>query len=162
MFGTQSPGRSRLLAVMILAVIFAAGGLAGAAGRALVASEPERPARDRDNNPRGQRGSILLEPGVFEVLQVTPEQKAELQRMLAERDTQIVAIWKEVDPRIKQVIRQTHKEIRGVLDVAQEARLDSLLEARRERYRQEHNHRDGDRNGRSGPDSSGAQKKPEN
>ena len=153
MFGTsETPGRARLLASIMLAVTFAAGALAGAAGeRVLRARQIDQKA------PSGpgplHRGSVLLEPGTFDLIRATPEQREELQALLAERDSQTVAIWSEVEPKYRQVFEDARKEIRGVLSADQKVTLDSLIDARRERWRQNRENRYRDRCPAAGADT---------
>lgn len=139
MFGSSAgPRRARLVATMMLAVTFAVGALAGAAGERLLWAnrKPDDANRQSNRNTRGGRGSILLEPGVFDVLAATPEQRAEITTMIARRDSQVVQIWAEMEPRLEDAFHRSRRDLRLVLNGEQELKLDSLLADRRARWKQ--------------------------
>jgi len=138
MFGASAAsGRTRLVATLMLAVTFAVGALAGAAGeRLLSARKPDETNHSSSRSNRGGRGSILLEPGVFDLLAATQEQRTEITAMIARRDSQVVQIWDGVEPRLEEVFHRSRRDLRLVLDANQELKLDSLLADRRARWKQ--------------------------
>jgi len=166
MFGSSAgQGRARLVATMMLAVTFAVGALAGAAGERLLAAKGkvEVDNQPSSRNQRGGRGSILLEPGVFDLLSATPEQRAEITGMIARRDSLVVQIWDEVEPRLEDVFHRSRRELRLVLDANQELKLDSLLGDRRARWRQNREVRQRcEQAAASGPNPAPSLAKPEN
>lgn len=138
MFGSsEGPGRARLVAAMMLAITFAVGSLAGAAGERLLSAHHKSPEKDRPgSHSREGRGSILLEPGVFDLLEASPEQRSEITAMILRRDSQVVQLWEEVEPRLETVFHRSRRDLRLVLDAKQEIKLDSLLADRRVRWKQ--------------------------
>jgi Spy/CpxP family protein refolding chaperone len=153
----DTPRRTRLLASGLLLISFVAGALVGAAGERLltaekpaaqVNNEPARPGeRDRSRAPR----SILLEPGVFEQIGATAEQRQKIQEILTRRDQGAKRIWSEFAPRMDAMMDSTRGEIRARLTAEQRSKLDQLIEERRARYREQRGHRAPD--GKSRPDS---------
>jgi Spy/CpxP family protein refolding chaperone len=133
------PGeRLRLAGVALLVVTFAVGGLAGAAvksvfdgeGSAQSAEQRDR-RRDDDDRDRGRHGYP------YEALGTTPEQQAAIEAALEGRRERLEALWAEYRPRMEAQMDSTRTEIRGILTAEQQARMDSLREARKQRSRAE-------------------------
>lgn len=122
-------GRSRhfLVPAMLLAVLLA-GFLAGmAVDRILIA----RRIADRFPPPeeRAERRERL-----YDVLEVTPEQREELDRIFDQRGAQGRASWEDARAELEAVVDSASAEIRAVLDPAQQKELDRITAERRERW----------------------------
>ena len=155
----DTPRRTRLLASGLLLISFVVGALVGAAGeRLLFGDEPGQtaanntPSRqgERDRGPAPRR-SIFLEPGVFDQIGATPEQRQGIQEILTRRDEGAKRIWGEFAPRMDAMMDSTRGEIRARLTEEQRQKLDKLIEERRARMREQRGHRATD--GKSRPDS---------
>jgi hypothetical protein len=63
------------------------------------AERQARQERERDRRPPQQRQpSIFLEPGVFDQIGATPQQRQDIQRILAKRDSGSALIFREMRP----------------------------------------------------------------
>ena len=136
----NAPEKTRLLASGLLAVTFVVGALVGAAGeRVLTAREATpvqqdaKPKDDKDESAkrRGPR-SIFLEPGVFDQIGATAEQRADIQKILERREQGARAIWSEFEPRMHAMMDSTRGEIRARLTEEQRQQLDALIKEKRE------------------------------
>ena len=133
------PGeRLRLAGVALLVVTFAVGGLAGAAvktvfdGESSAQAGEERNRRDDDDDrDRRRRGYP------YEALGTTPEQQAAIEAALERSREQLDALWAEYRPRMQAQVDSTRAEIRGILTDEQQAKMDSLREARKRQSRAE-------------------------
>jgi hypothetical protein len=159
---TNEPRRTRLLASGLLVLTFVVGGLAGAATeRVLRGREPEQPlvsTADTSGHRPERRGrgprSILLEPGVLDQLEVNGKQRTKIMTLLAERDTALQKIWREMQPRMDTIraefeprlvstVEKSRAEVRAQLNAKQIKMLDQMLQERREqRARQNRNSSD--------------------
>ena len=95
----------RAAALVIFLLGFAAGALAPAAYRAWV--------RDRGRVISDVRGSRIDRMG--EELNLTPEQKAQVQQIFGETRTRLEALRKESEPRFAEIRRDTDERLRQVL-----------------------------------------------
>lgn len=93
----------RAAALVIFVLGFAAGTLAPAAYRAWV--------RDGGGQGRGQDGFEKLS----ERLNLTPEQKAQVQQIFGETRTQLETLRKESEPRFAEIRRQADERLQKVL-----------------------------------------------
>jgi hypothetical protein len=120
-------GRARLQGLTLLAVAFLVGALAGAAGdrlltRPRVAEPPPREARE---------GPRL--PSVLERMQLTAEQRATIDSILASGRPRNEAIVNEVMPRLRAVSDSLQEAIRAALTPAQAAEFDAYQRTHRPR-----------------------------
>jgi Spy/CpxP family protein refolding chaperone len=116
----------------MLIIAFAVGALAGAttlrvAGGAAVPERGGRPER---------RG-----PDLFERLNLTPEQKTQVDAIMERRRVEMDAFWKEHGPTLRAIYDSTRAEIRTVLTPEQRALDDQFMAERRSHF----NKRDGDK-----------------
>jgi Spy/CpxP family protein refolding chaperone len=108
--------RARLLSAALLAVVFVAGALVGAlADRALAPRDHHHHRR-----PHG------LESEIFERLQLDSRQKAEVEKILERRRTEAAAVWRQVKPRLNQVVAGTRNDLARVLTAEQLREYDRL------------------------------------
>jgi Spy/CpxP family protein refolding chaperone len=114
----------------LLTATFFSGLLAGVLiERTLFASVPEAHAAARGavDRPGGHadRSQIALE------LDLTAEQREEVDRILVEQQRQIREILSETRPRTRVVLRETNRQIEAILTPAQQERWRALLRERR-------------------------------
>lgn len=126
---TTASTRTRLLGVGLLAGVFVAGGLAGAAlnqvrGASAVSAPPTAEARDR---PEDRPCRVP-----FSYLNLTEEQRSRIDAVFERRRQQLDAFWKDNGPRYEMIIDSTRAEFRSVLTPEQLAEY----ERRREQQRQ--------------------------
>ena len=115
--------RARLLSVLIIAIVFAVGGLTGAATMHVVEGD-EAPAMER----RGERGP---RNNLFERLQLTPEQQVQVEAIMEQGRTQMDAFWAEHRPTLRAITDSTRAQIRAVLTPEQRALDDEWIAERR-------------------------------
>lgn len=96
--------RARLLSAALLAVVFVAGVLVGAATDRAIGSP-------REHKPR--RHGIDAE--VLERMHLDARQQAEVDRILEQRRTEAAAVWSEVKPRLNQIVAGTRADLSQVL-----------------------------------------------
>ena len=114
--------RARLLSVLIIAIVFAVGGLTGAATMHVVEGD-EAPRMEQ----RGGRGSNNL----FERLQLTAEQQVQVEAIMEQGRTQMDAFWAEHRPVLRAITDSTRAQIRAVLTPEQRALDDEWIAERR-------------------------------
>lgn len=128
-------GKSKGWAIGFLAIVLLLGGVSGAAlDRAFVrkATTSEREAR-RDRR-QGYLNWLSSE------LDLTTEQRTQVQTIVEGYHEQVSALWRETNPRFESMKSQVRAEIREVLDEEQKAKYQALLEKQAERHR--HNRED--------------------
>lgn len=119
-------GRMRLMGVALLAAVFVAGALAGAAvDRVLSADEPDRVERDRD----GDRGRSYI----IEQVQMSEEQRNTIHLILEDRSERMRGVWREVEPRMGAITDSARMEIMEVLTPEQRAEYERKLEESRKK-----------------------------
>ncbi len=129
MKASDGTGRLRFAGALLLAAMFAVGGLGGysvaqlsGGGDSARADEPE--CEDRERN-HGQ---------YYESLGVDADQKARIDAILAARKQQIDRFWDENGPRMEQIVDSARAEIRHVLTPEQQAEADRRRAERRARH----------------------------
>lgn len=134
-------GKSKGWAIGFLAIVLLLGGVSGAAlDRAFVrkATTSEREAR-RDGEGRRDRRQGYLN-WLSSELDLTTEQRTQVQTIVEGYHEQVSALWRETNPRFQSMKSQVRAEIREVLDAEQKAKYQALLEKQAERHR--HNRED--------------------
>jgi hypothetical protein len=141
-------GKSKAWALALLVAVLLLGGVAGAAvdrilvGNRSVSSGQRGRSGDRDD--RGRRGSYL--DWLSARLELSDEQRSEVQGILERHREQVSGLWSEMRPRYEELQQQARAEIRGVLTDQQAAAYDALLQKQRERHeRDDRRHGNGDR-----------------
>ncbi|HEX8694010.1 MAG TPA: hypothetical protein VF746_16425 [Longimicrobium sp.] len=132
---TPSSSRTRLLGLALLAAVFVAGGLAGAAFHSVAEARPAAGAQAAKecDGPRGKRDRII------DQVNPTPEQRARIDAIMERRHAQMDAFWNGEGRRMKAIVDSTREEVRAVLTPEQRAEYDRLRaehRARRERERE--------------------------
>jgi Spy/CpxP family protein refolding chaperone len=133
---TPNPRRMRLAGMALLAVTFVAGALAGTAfGGVLKADEPAPAAARECRDERGPRH-------LFEEVDLSPEQRARIDAIMARRRALTDSLWQTDGARIRAAVDSTRAEIRAVMTPAQAAEYDQLRQKHEERKRRERAARD--------------------
>ena len=136
--------RIRLLAFAALVVTFLAGALAGMAyERVLSASEP--PVEKREGR-HGSRGAQAFAPDgpLGDRLDLTAEQRAKIERILAEDRTKARAIFREMKPRLRARFDSTTAAVREVLTPEQRVEFERYRAERRAAMRKRYGRGGGD------------------
>jgi Spy/CpxP family protein refolding chaperone len=144
-----SGNRERLVAALVLVVVFVAGLLTGAWGSHFV-----RPGRFGD--PRPRFGAHRDQPFV-EGLDLTAAQHAKVDTILARRRAEMDAFWRGPGLQLRAIVDSTREDIRAVLTPDQRAKMDR----RHEQFRRERARRGGGpENGPMGPPPGAPQGQP--
>jgi Spy/CpxP family protein refolding chaperone len=131
-----------LVALLLLAVTFAVGGLTGAAlNQAVGAREAPAEATAAEPPTEQPRRSI------FDGLGLTEAQRAHVDAVLAERRHRLETLWREHEPRMHAVMEETNARINEVLTPDQVAELERRRAERRERRAAEQRAQDQHRRG---------------
>lgn len=117
----ETPGRARnaLLAALLLIATFATGVVAGVAGDRIVL------VRDARILPReGMRFvSSRIVRAMDRELDLSDAQRADVERLLAERQKRIETVWIEIRPQMRAEIEKTNREIEAVLTEEQKPKF---------------------------------------
>lgn len=114
--------RARLLSAGLLAAVFIAGVLVGAAtDRALGGSHEHRSRR------------YGIDSEVLERMHLDARQRAEVDRILERRRVEAAAVWNEAKPRFNKVVADTRSDLAGVLNPAQLREYDRWIAERSRR-----------------------------
>jgi Spy/CpxP family protein refolding chaperone len=133
----RNPSRMRMAGMALLAVVFAAGMLAGTAfGRVLSAREPD--ARAAAAECEQKRGPHYI----FDELDLTTAQRTRIDGIMARRRERTDSLWKTDGTRIRAAVDTTRAEIRAVLTPQQAVEYDRLRDEHEARKRQERAARD--------------------
>lgn len=130
MITNSTPGRTRVLAFVVLVATFLAGGAAGIAADRFVrptpaAAEAGGEEREKDADKRHRRGHVL------DQLSLTAEQQARIDGILERRRGELEAFWDEAGPELRAIADSARADIRAVLTADQRERYDRLLAERR-------------------------------
>jgi Spy/CpxP family protein refolding chaperone len=123
----------RWRAVLALVMVFAAG-LAGGAALEDIVDDIDRPvfaAGDHDDDDDVSEETILAN------LDLSPEQRASIERMFETREDRLEAYWDRQLPDLEALIDSSRSEIRGILTPEQRTTYDSQLTRLRVHLRRE-------------------------
>jgi Spy/CpxP family protein refolding chaperone len=123
----------RWRAVLALVMVFAAG-LAGGAALEDIVDDIDRPlfaAGDDDDDDDVSEETILAN------LDLSPEQRASIERMFERREDRLEAYWDRQLPDLEALIDSSRSEIRGILTPEQRTTYDSQLTRLRVHLRRE-------------------------
>jgi hypothetical protein len=109
---TTASTRTRLLGAGLLAGVFVAGGLAGAALNQVrdVSADSSPPAAAEREEPRERPCRVP-----FGYLNLTAEQRTRIDGVFERRREQLDAFWKDNGPRYEMIVDSTRAEFRSVL-----------------------------------------------
>jgi hypothetical protein len=124
----------RLSAVLLLVGVLVVGAVAGAAGATLVITR--RLTALFEGSPKLTMARLYG----FELdrqLHLSPEQRAAVERIVAEDHAELARIGQGNEPRLQPLRQRRHARIRELLTVEQQARFDELAQKFEQRRRQE-------------------------
>ncbi len=134
--------RQRWVGLVVLALTFVAGGIAGYAIRQVTAVEKPTATRDsgenRDNDRRSRRFP-------YELLNVGPEQRAQIEAVFERRRAEMAAVWGEYEPRMDAIVDSTRAEVDQLLTPEQRQAYEEYRKKRREQRSSERGDNDRDR-----------------
>lgn len=130
--------RARLTGMLMLVIMFTVGALAGAATMHVVEGD-EGPTRDRSERER---------PSLFETLELTPDQQAQVDAVIERRREQMDLFWKEHKPLLDAVMDSARVEIRAILTPEQREREERFRAERRKHHGRSDSRSQGERNDR--------------
>jgi|SRR5690606_34473392 len=129
-------------AAILLTLVAALGFLAGIAVDRLLIERAANTVEPTWTRPRPQSG-WMRRPGpgpryadqLARDLDLSPEQKAEIERILADQREETQALMNEFHPRFRALVGETRRRIDAVLTPEQRARLDEIQRERAQRPR---------------------------
>jgi len=119
--------RARALSAALLAVVFVAGGLVGAAADRAFGSRGYEEGRHKGGRHHG------MEAEIFDRLRLDARHQAEVEKILERRRAEAAVAWSEVKPRLNKVVAATRSDLSRVLTPDQLAEYDRLMAERRRR-----------------------------
>jgi len=119
--------RARALSAALLAVVFVAGGLVGAAADRALGDRWSHGGHGGDRHRGGRHG---MEAEILDRLSLDARQKAEVEKILERRRAEAGAAWSEVKPRLSKVVAGTRDDLSRVLTPDQLAEYDRLMAER--------------------------------
>jgi Spy/CpxP family protein refolding chaperone len=144
MIARSISGGARGQTLALLAAVFVAGGLAGAAVERLRVPADVPGDRGRFRTPSGEI------PDFYERLDLTSEQRSRIQAILDAGRPETDSLLRVAIPRLRELTESTRTAIRDVLTPEQQSRLDERFRRSREESRRS-GERGGDRRRRDGP-----------
>ena len=121
--------RARLMGLLVLAMMFAVGALAGAATMRVVEGDEVQPRSERSS---GERQSY------FERLDLTPAQRTQVDAIMERRRDEVDAFWKDHGPEMRAIMDSARAEIRTVLTPEQREIEEQFRAERRRHYEKRH------------------------
>ncbi len=137
---------SRVRLIGLLMVSF----LLGAVGTAVYDSI----ALDSHTGKKRGRSSRGMVVKLSRELELAPEQKERLERILEESRQQMMALSRSMKPKYRQIKLETREQIRGILSPEQVERFNKMMQERDDQRRKKSEHRQG-RGSRRGREQSG-------
>ncbi len=125
-------------AVLLLAVLLLGGLLGATTVRMLEGDAGTHPRRTMRPGHEGYMEWLTAE------LDLTPEQRAEVNAIVSEHRERMAELWRELRPRFETVKRDFRREVGAVLNEDQRARFEELLESR-SKHRRSDEKKTGDR-----------------
>jgi Spy/CpxP family protein refolding chaperone len=128
-----SPRSTRFVGLVLLMAAFVVGAIGGAAfERTLGAREPgsTEPCSTMSNPLQKKPGSMAIDR-----IQLTAEQREQIDRILDRRRTETDSVWRAQKPRLRAIVDSTRAEIQALLTPEQRAEYDHLLAERRARHK---------------------------
>ena len=125
-------GKSKAYALALLAGVFLAGSVAGAAiDRALSGADARAEQPDRRGGERDHRHSYI--DWLATELELSADQRASVELIVEQYREQVSAQWHEMRPRFEEFKEQFRAEVRGVLTQDQLEDYEALLAQEAER-----------------------------
>jgi periplasmic protein CpxP/Spy len=128
----------RLQAVVVLAFVAAAGALVGILGDRLLAQQREAevvaaPGRGPMGGMRPEMGPMRYGDRLARRLELSTDQRAQIDSILAQEQQRIRALSREFQPQFRAIAEQTRERVEAVLTPDQRDRLRTMREERMRR-----------------------------
>lgn len=120
----------RIVAVLALVIVFAAGVAAGVAGSRVMAA---RAAADAAAPPARQ--ALGPDARILDGMELTAQQWTAIETILMRHRADALRAWQDVAPRFREIVASARLEIRDVLTPEQQQEFDRRLDRRREALR---------------------------
>ena len=120
--------RARVMGLFVLVLMFAVGALTGAATMRVTGSEAE---------PREREETRQRRPDLFERLDLTAEQRVQVDAIMERRRKELDAFWKEHGPQLRSVMDSARAEMRAVL-TPEQREIEEQFRAERRRHYEKH------------------------
>jgi Spy/CpxP family protein refolding chaperone len=118
--------RARLIGLALLVLTFVVGALSGAATMQVVSADAPREG--------GRRGAGRHGPPYLDHLDLTPEQRVQIDRILERRRLEMERFWTKHRPLLRGIADSARAEVRAVLSPEQRALEERFLAERREHF----------------------------
>lgn len=118
--------RARVMGIMVVVVAFAIGALTGAATMRVAGGDAVE-KHGREQAPK--------RPGLFETLQLTDEQRAEVDAIMERRRAEVDEFWDQHGPQLRAIMDSARAEMRAVLTPEQRELEEKFRAERRRHYR---------------------------
>jgi Spy/CpxP family protein refolding chaperone len=118
--------RARLIGMALLVLTFAVGALSGAATMQVVGADEPRELGRRDHGRHG--------PPFLDRLNLTPEQRVQVDRILERRRAEMERFWTEHRPLLRGIADSARAEVRAVLTPEQRALEERFMAERRAQF----------------------------
>jgi Spy/CpxP family protein refolding chaperone len=122
--------RARAMGLLMLAVIFAVGAMTGAATM--------RVANGDRTEPREEIESRERRPSLWDRLELTSEQRAQVDGIMERRRDEVQAFWNEHGPQLRAVMDSARADVRDVLTPEQRVLEEEFFTERRKHYGERH------------------------
>lgn len=122
--------RARAMGLLMLAVIFAVGAMTGAATM--------RVANGDRTEPREEVESRERRPSLWDRLELTPEQRTQVDNIMERRRDEVQAFWNQHGPQLRAVMDSARADVRDVLTPEQRALEEEFFAERRKHYGERH------------------------
>ncbi len=136
----MTSGQTRKRAALSLAVVFAAGAIVGLAAKHFYASRLGPPPGSL--SPAEYRAHLLQQ--LTDDLDLDPEQQLEIESILDKIGERFRSVREAIEPELEAIRAERADRVMSVLDQAQQAKYEQILEERRKRrearYRNPHGH----------------------
>ncbi len=117
-------GKSKVWAAALLLAVLVLGGALGATTVRLVDRGPEE--RETAERPRRDRDGYL--DRLTEELELTAEQRAEMELIVDRHRERMAELWREVRPRFEETKRDFREEVNATLNEEQRFRFEEMME----------------------------------
>jgi Spy/CpxP family protein refolding chaperone len=136
--------RARIAGSVLLLIVFVAGALAGAASERVMRADDTPQPRRSGGEMRGGSRRLLQDEQFAKALQLTTEQRAQIDAIMGRRDEQARKVWSEAEPRLRAVGDATRAEIQKVLTPEQVQKLEAEIAKRHTSWKDRHKCHAGD------------------
>lgn len=120
--------RARATGLLVLVLMFAVGALSGAVTMRMTDAGSERGETEAVRERR---------PSLWERLELTPEQRVQVDGIMERRRGEVEAFWSEHGPQLRAIMKSARADVREVL-TPEQRELEEKLYAERRRHYEDH------------------------